>query len=213
MNSLIRLYEAAGGKIKKFFSLFNTFHRSKRSKLAAITAFLFCNALILGLLSFYDLKALQSAGYAGLFISVFLVSVVAFLPFPIGILILSYFFMLNPFAVALVGGTAAALGSIGPYFLGLESKELLQKNKLYKKLHDWIEPKPKLVVLFLASFIPNPLFDTFTVTGGAFGVPLKKFFWCVFFGKVLCYLIAAALFPYVYLIAPYFLNAAKYFAF
>ncbi len=199
--------------MKIFFSLFNTFHRSKRLKLTAIAAFLFCNALILVLLSVYDIKAFQSAGYAGLFISVFLVSVVAFLPFPISILILSYFFVLNPFAVALVGGTAAAMGSIGPYFLGLESKELLQKNKLYKKLYDWIEPKPKLVVLFLASFIPNPLFDTFTVTGGAFGVPLKKFFWCVFLGKTSCYLIAAALYPYLYSLAPYFFNATKQFTF
>ena len=183
-------------KTKRFFAFFKK-KRSRKFHVLGIIFFVILNIAIIIFLASFDISAMKSLGYIGLFISVFFISALAFLPFPMGIIMVSYMFVLNPYLTAVVGGVAAGLGSLGPYFFGYEAKEFLKNNKYYRRFYNFVKPHPKLIIVFLGSFIPNPFFDAITVMSGIFHIGVKRFFLAVAIGKVSFYLMVAFYFIYL----------------
>jgi membrane protein DedA with SNARE-associated domain len=134
--------------------------------------------------------ALQSLGYVGVFIVGFLANATIFLPAPSWALTIAAGATLNPLPVALAAAMGEALGEITGYLAGssgsivLENRESYQKSaKLMKRWGVWF--------IMILAFIPNPAFDFVGILAGALRMPVPKFLWGTFLGKLLRALLLA----------------------
>jgi membrane protein YqaA with SNARE-associated domain len=91
---------------------------------------------------------------------------------------------LNIGVVAALAALGEALGETTGYLAGVSGRFLLEKHRYYPRLYAWMRYRGGLV-LFLASSIPNPLFDLVGILAGSLGYPLHLFYPVVFAGKLL----------------------------
>ena len=130
-------------------------------------------------------------GYAGVFLVTLLGTAAVVVPVPYLMAIVVGGAVLNPLAVAVVGGVAAALGEMVGYGAGLASNTLLPDNRAVR----WLEramARFGLPVVFVAAFVPNPFFDAVGVLAGAARTPLWVFIGACFVGKTLRFWLIAA---------------------
>jgi len=131
-----------------------------------------------------DYRAMGDWGYAGVFVVTLLATAALVLPVPyLSVIVLAGTF-LNPVAVALIAGCAAALGELTGYIVGASGRNLLPHNRWT----DWLErgmSRAGTVVIFLGAAIPNPLFDAIGVVAGASRFGVAKFLVSCFLGKTL----------------------------
>ncbi len=150
-----------------------------------------------GLLSQQDLEAL---GYPGVFISNFLATALFFLPLP-GLtaagqgLIATLGDRLDPVVLAVVGGSAMALGELAPYMAGRGLRTLASHREMPVKgragrwlqaVAGWVDHlmmRYGIPTLFILSALPNPLFEFAGLTAGATRMRVAKFFIPVAAGK------------------------------
>lgn len=164
---------------------------SRRVKILRILSLIFVLAVSIFLFINRDqLKSIQVYGYPGLFVVSFLANATLILPVP-GILLTSIMgTVFNPFWVGVTAGSGAALGEITGYLAGYSGQAVIENREWYDRITGWMVKYGDLTVFFLA-LIPNPFFDIGGIVAGALKMPLWRFlFWC-WLGKVLKMIIFA----------------------
>ncbi len=139
---------------------------------------------------FHDKVSLGQVGYAGLGLTVLLASGGLVLPVPSLATACGAGVLLNPVYVALVAGSAGALGELTGYFLGYSGQGIISNSRLYLRMEDWMR-RGGWVVLFLIALVPNPLFDVVGIAAGALRYPVTRFLVVVWIAKVLKFLTLA----------------------
>jgi len=131
---------------------------------------------------------LASYGYIGIFVLSFLAYATVFLPAPGVAVVFAFGAVYNPFILALVAGTGAALGEFVGYLAGYSGQGLAEKTKIYERLEGWMR-KNGFLTVFVMSAIPNPVFDMAGVIAGVLKMPVVKFLTACWFGEVIKMLI------------------------
>ena len=134
----------------------------------------------------------QAYGYPGLFLFALLTSASVILPMP-G-LVLPYVLgaVLNPWGVALAAGSGAALGELTGYFAGWSGTAAITNTRRYEQIRRWMN-RYGVVAVFVLAYLPFPLMDFAGIAAGAARMPVTRFlFWC-WLGKVLKMLTVAFL--------------------
>ncbi len=90
----------------------------------------------------------------------------------------------NPLIVGLVAGTAESLGEMTSYLAGFSGKNFFKRSRFYLRIQGLLD-RFGLLVIFLGSVIPNPLFDFVGIISGSTGFPMRRFILTVFIGKTL----------------------------
>ena len=126
---------------------------------------------------------LEALGYPGIFLVSLFSSATILLPVP-GVLFTSFMgAVFNPFWVAVVAGTGAALGELSGYLAGFSGQGIIERTPSYVKMENWMR-KYGIWTVLLFAFIPNPLFDLAGMIAGVLKMPLWKFLLFCWVGKV-----------------------------
>lgn len=137
-----------------------------------------------------NIQYLERFGYVGIFLASLLTNASLILPVP-GVLITSAMgAVFNPFFVALAAGSGATLGEISGYLAGFSGQTIIERAKWHEKLENWMQKYGDWTILVMA-FIPNPAFDVVGIMAGAMKIPLHRFLFFCFIGKVLKMLVFA----------------------
>jgi membrane protein YqaA with SNARE-associated domain len=123
-------------------------------------------------------------GYLGIFVVTLLATGAIVLPVPYLGLIVNAGTYLDPLAVALIAGVAAALGELTGYLLGYTGRTLVPKNRWYCAVERGVN-RFAVPVVFVAAAIPNPFFDAIGIVAGATRMRLWLFIAACFVGKAL----------------------------
>lgn len=127
----------------------------------------------------------RTLGYPGIFVLSFLGSVALVIPVPGLIAVCGAGSIdLNPITVGLLAGLAETVGELSGYAIGYGGHTVFEKRKFYTKVHEWMERRG-ILVLFVASIIPNPVFDVVGIIAGGLRFPLLRFLGTVLVGKTL----------------------------
>lgn len=137
-----------------------------------------------------NVSELRGYGYAGLFVINLVGSASILLPSPAAASVLGGGALLPGFLglpafvwVGLVAGLAEALGEFSGYAAGYGGRILVEERPEYRRIHRWME-RHGTITMFLASVVPNPLFDLAGVAAGAVQMPMPRFFLAVLAGKI-----------------------------
>ena len=134
------------------------------------------------------ISAEKVAGYPGVFFLNFLGAVSMVLPVPGLISVCGASVLLNPWAVGALAGVGEALGEWSGYVVGYAGDTLFERFSIYRsirpRVRGWMEKRGTLV-LFLASVIPNPLFDVVGIAAGTVHFPFARFMAIIFVGKII----------------------------
>lgn len=137
-----------------------------------------------------QLRQFQEYGYFGIFLTSLIGNASIALPIP------SLFFTFvgggtfNWVIVGLVSGIGEALGESTGYLAGYGGSAIIENQKLYKRMHYWME-KHGMLTLFTLAVIPNPLFDIAGIAAGASRYGYHKFLFSCWMGKTIKTLIFA----------------------
>ena len=136
------------------------------------------------------IQALEAYGYPGIFLISLISNATVIIPLP-GVVVTSAMgAVFNPFWVALASGSGAALGETSGYLAGFSGHGVVQRTPLHDRLQEWMSKYGNLTVFVLA-LIPTPLFDVAGITAGALKMPLQRFLFYCWVGKVLKMLVFA----------------------
>lgn len=132
-----------------------------------------------------DLETYKDYGYVGAFLINVLASATVIFPVPAVLVTfaLGGIKPLNPLLLGLVAGFGAGLGELTGYMAGYGSQGLVENNKIYSRLENWMRRRGSLTIVVLA-FIPNFFFDVAGFAAGALRFPLWKFLIMCWLGKI-----------------------------
>lgn len=166
---------------------------SKEKKLTILRWLALIFVIVLTIVLFLNrenIQYLERFGYVGIFLASLLTNASLILPVP-GVLITSAMgAVFNPFFVALAAGSGATLGEISGYLAGFSGQTIIERAKWHEKLENWMQKYGDWTILVMA-FIPNPAFDVVGIMAGAMKIPLHRFLFFCFIGKVLKMLVFA----------------------
>jgi membrane protein YqaA with SNARE-associated domain len=155
-----------------------------RLHLIRLLVFLFVISLTVTLYFFQDqIQNLGAYGYPGIFLVSILANATVIIPLPGVILTATMAVILNPFWVAVAAGSGAALGELSGYLAGFSGQVVVEKVEWHTRLENWMRKYGDVTVLVLA-FIPNPMFDMAGITAGALKMPVTRFLFWVWIGKL-----------------------------
>lgn len=160
--------------------------KEQRTTILRIVALIFVVGLTVYLFINRDrVKELEAFGYPGIFLFSLAANATLILPVP-GVLVTSAMgAVFNPFWVAVAAGSGSALGEISGYLAGFSGQGVVEKTKWHDRVTGWMRSKYGVLIVLLLSFVPNPLFDIAGITAGALKMPVLRFlFWC-WLGKVM----------------------------
>ena len=129
-----------------------------------------------------DIEFWKGLGYPGVLMVAFFGSVSMVLPVPGLLTLCGASLVLDPFVLGLLAGVGEALGEMSGYAVGYGGGSILERRKFYPKLRRWMERRG-ILVLFLASAVPNPFFDLVGIAAGGVRFPLLRFIVTVWVGK------------------------------
>jgi membrane protein YqaA with SNARE-associated domain len=129
-------------------------------------------------------SALPRFGYPGVFLVELIANATIILPIPGSAVTTAISPLLNPWILAPVAATGAALGELSAYAAGLGGNVLIENQRWYLRVKGWMQKYGSVVVLLMA-FIPNPFFDTAGLVAGSLRMKVVKFFFWCWAGKVL----------------------------
>ncbi|MDA1128928.1 MAG: VTT domain-containing protein [Chloroflexi bacterium] len=129
-------------------------------------------------------------GYGAVALSALVASAGLVIPVPALATACATALFLNPFLVGVIAGSAETTGELSGYYLGYTGRDVLSRSRIYQRLERWMRRKGWLL-LFIASLIPNPIFDVVGIAAGALRYPIWGFLAVVWLGKVLKFLIFA----------------------
>jgi membrane protein YqaA with SNARE-associated domain len=127
-------------------------------------------------------EIVERTGYPIIALLSFVGSASIFVPVPGILAVCLGGMLLSTPLVALVAGTAEALGELTGYAAGFGGRGLMDEGRMYRQLKTWMARRGA-VVLFLLSVIPNPVFDVAGVAAGALRYPIWKFLLVIWSGK------------------------------
>jgi membrane protein YqaA with SNARE-associated domain len=137
-----------------------------------------------------DIEALNSYGYAGLFVISLVSAASIVMPMPGAAAITGAGAVLDPvlgipvpIMVGLVAGVAEAIGELTGYAAGYGGSPLLRERSFYPRVKAWMERRGILTMFVLSSF-PNPAVDIAGLIAGAVKMPLSHFMTGVLPGKI-----------------------------
>lgn len=129
-----------------------------------------------------QIETYAATGYFGVLLACFAATSTILLPAPGILVVIQYAHFLNPILVVLLGSLGTALGELTGYLLGRNGNDLI-KIDTERKFFYWVTQKPMLIV-FLFSLIPLPVFDIVGVCAGMIKVNPLKFTIACFLGKL-----------------------------
>ena len=136
-------------------------------------------------------RQFASYGYLGVFVVTLIGTAAVVVPVPYLVTVMIAGTFLNPVAVAVVAGVAAAIGELVGYVAGFASNTLLPDARWVHLLERAMKRFGALVV-FIAAFIPNPFFDAVGVIAGVTRTSIWVFVGSCFAGKTLRFWLVAA---------------------
>ena len=140
------------------------------------------------------ISAAKLAGYPGVFFLNFFGAVSMVLPVPGLISVCGGSVFLNPWVLGTLAGVGEALGEWSGYVVGYAGDTVFERSSIYRNLRPrirgWMEKRGSLV-LFLASAIPNPLFDLVGIAAGTVHFPFVRFMAIILVGKIIKGLLVA----------------------
>lgn len=140
-----------------------------------------------------DYERFQALGLLGVLITAFFGSVTVFIPSPaifsIGVAGGYY----NPLLVGLMAAIGSTIGDTTGYLLGYSSNKAteFEKKKIWYGLLHFTLEKYGVIIILVASIIPNPFFDGLGILAGLAKYPIKKFLFYIFIGRILRFYIVA----------------------
>jgi len=153
--------------------------------LARILALLVVIALTVFIYSVRDqAKELAVYGYPGIFLIALMTNATVLLPAPGIAVVFAMGAIFNPLGIALAAGAGGALGELSGYLAGFSGQAVVEKTRIYERLHAWIQRRGFWAVLLLAA-MPNPFFDVAGVAAGMLKMPLRTFLLAVWIGVTL----------------------------
>lgn len=91
---------------------------------------------------------------------------------------------LNPIVLGLLSGAGEAVGELSGYAIGYGGKSVIERSELYHTVRRLILRRG-MVVLFVVSIIPNPIFDLIGIVAGGVSFPVRRFLIAVWAGKTI----------------------------
>ena len=141
---------------------------------------------------------LKSYGYLGAFLISLIGNATVLLPgivLPIlsglGIVLYPAAGLVSPLIVGLAGGAGAAIGEIVGYMAGYGGRGIVENNKLYERLVNWVR-RWGAVAIFIFALVPL-FFDLVGLTAGVLRFPLWKFILVCWLGRTLLYVVFVVL--------------------
>ena len=138
-----------------------------------------------------EVSRLKDYGYVGVFIVSFIGAASMILPTPAlasvvggGAILNSYLGIPAFVYVGVVAGLGEALGEFTGYAAGYGSRIVIQERPEYKRVQGWME-RHGMLIMFVMSVLPNPLFDVAGAMAGVVRMPLGRFFLAVLAGKII----------------------------
>jgi len=131
-----------------------------------------------------QISNLKVVGYPGVFFLSFLGSVSMVLPVPGLISVCGAAVLLNPFLLGLLSGVGETLGEVSGYGVGYGGQSFVERHRFYLTLKRWMKERGILVV-FIVSAIPNPVFDFVGIAAGSVRFPIRTFLVTVLLGKLI----------------------------
>jgi membrane protein DedA with SNARE-associated domain len=122
-------------------------------------------------------------GYAGVFLAELGNTVVILVPTPAHAYTFAAGATLNPWVLGIIGGTAAALGELTGYYLGLKGRRVVEGGEFYERMRSVTARWTGAALLTFAA-LPVP-FDVAGVWAGALKYPVDKFLLYVLVGKTI----------------------------
>lgn len=123
-------------------------------------------------------------GYPGIFVLNLLSSATIIIPAPGLAVVPVVGSVLNPFLVGLCAGTGDALGEMSGYLAGYSGRAVVENKNRYETIVKYTR-RYGLLVIFVLSVIPNPLFDLAGIAAGALKVPVSRFLLVCWVGKII----------------------------
>lgn len=167
--------------------------------LVRVLIFLGVIALTIYLYQIRDqVKQLQAYGYVGIFLISIIANATIIIPLPGIVLTSAMGTIFNPLGVAIAAGSGAALGELTGYLAGFSGQAIVEKAERYHRILDWMAKHPRStdLAIFALALIPNPLFDLAGMASGTMRIPIWRFLFWVWLGKILKML------PFAYAGAP-----------
>ena len=128
---------------------------------------------------------IESVGYTSIWFLAFIGAALVFVPVgALAAVCVAATVDLNPFLIAVVAGSAEAIGELTGYLAGMSGKAVFDRNRFYLRFKNLFSRYGGLI-LFCGSMIPNPLFDIMGVAAGSILYPVRKFLLLVFIGKTI----------------------------
>jgi membrane protein YqaA with SNARE-associated domain len=135
--------------------------------------------------SFRDKFAeLAAIGYPGIFLVSLLGNATIILPAPSLALVFAMGSALPPLLVGLAAGVGEALGELTGYAAGFGGRAVVEDQKVYDRLEDWMQRRGGITV-FVLSVFPNPFFDLAGIAAGTLRYPLWRFLLVCWLGKTI----------------------------
>jgi len=133
---------------------------------------------------------LKSYGYLGAFLisligngTILLPGIVLPILSGLGIVLYSAAGLAGPLIVGLAGGAGAAIGEIVGYLAGYGGRGIVENNRLYERLVDWVRRWGALAI-FIFTLVPL-FFDLVGLAAGVLRFPLWKFILICWLGRTL----------------------------
>lgn len=126
----------------------------------------------------------RSLGYPAIFLVALGGSAGMVIPLPSAAAIFVGGTLLDPIYVGLLTGVAEAIGEITGYALGYSGHAVFEHSRAYERLESWVR-RYGWIIVFIASLIPNPIFDILGIAAGALRLPLWRFLLAAWAGKTL----------------------------
>jgi uncharacterized membrane protein YdjX (TVP38/TMEM64 family) len=193
LSNLVLITKRISSSISDLFhsiiSSIKTFLKTKRAlNLLRVLVLIGVIAILVYLFSIRDqLKNLQGYGYLGIFLVSIVANATIIIPLPGVAVTYAAGTIFNPFLVGIAAGTGAAIGELTGYAAGFSGQGVVENNEKYHRLLNWMTKHRRwsdLVIMGLA-FIPNPFFDIAGMASGALKIPLVRFLFWVWLGKVM----------------------------
>jgi membrane protein DedA with SNARE-associated domain len=139
-----------------------------------------------------QVETLQKYGYPGLFGINVLGSATIVLPAPALAIVFATgalrnsagVLVFNPFWIGVAAGLGATIGEFSGYGAGFSGQAVVEKTRLYLRLHELTERYGVITIIILA-IQPLPIFDLAGVAAGTLKMSLPKFFIATLIGKLI----------------------------
>jgi len=140
-----------------------------------------------------EAQKLAGYGYPGIFLLSILANATVLLPAPGVLFVFAMGGVFNPFWVAVAAGSGAALGELSGYLAGFSGQAVAERVDVYQRLLKWMERHRRLSygMVTLLAFVPNPLFDLAGFAAGTLRMPVSRFLFFCWIGKILKMLVFA----------------------